>query len=130
MSRFAPDDLEQVERPTHLLLASVPPQPLPLGFRDRVMQRVAVRPVPMWEWLLAAALALPSLAFLVYQVATHGDEFATVFNNVVSTAAAENAEAFFFVDGTTVLALMLIGVASLLAAHAAIAAPARRATGR
>jgi hypothetical protein len=38
------------------------------------------------------------------------------------------AEAFFFIDGATVLALALVGIASLIAAHAAIVAPARGLT--
>ena len=49
-------------------------------------------------------------------------------NNVIVTAAADSADAFFFIDGATVLALVLIGVASLIAAHAAIATPPRRIT--
>lgn len=130
MSRYVPEDLEPIERRTHELLASMPPHPLPIGFRDRVMQRIGGHRVALWEWLIAAALALPSLAFLIYQGAVHGDEFASVFNNVLTTASAETAEAFFFIDGTTVLALALVGVASLIAVHAAIAAPARKQIAR
>ena len=126
MTRLAPEDLEPAERSLHELLAGVPPQALPLGFRDAVMRQIAgVRPAP-WEWVVVAALALPSLAFLVYQYATHGDEFAAAVNNVMATAAAETADAFFFIDGATVLALALLGIASLIAAHAVISAPARR----
>ena len=126
MSRFAPNDLEPAERRTHELLASVPPHTLPLGFRDAVMRQVAGGERMAWEWFIAAALALPSLAFLAHQLATHGDEFASALNNVTAAAAAETADAFFFIDGTTVLAVALIGIASLIAAHAAIAAPGRR----
>jgi hypothetical protein len=125
MSRFAPADLEPAERRTHELLSSVPPRALPLGFRDAVMRQVASRRTA-WEWIIAAALALPSLTFLAFETATHGDDFAAALNNVIVTAAAESADAFFFVDGTTVLALVLVGVASLIAAHAAIMSPARR----
>jgi hypothetical protein len=125
MSRFAPDDLDPVERRTHQLLTAVPPQALPLGFRDAVMRRVAGRRQTAWEWIVAAALALPSLAFLAHQVLAHGDEFGAALNNVVSAAAADSAEAFFFIDGTTVLALALVGLASLIAAHATIVMPAR-----
>ncbi|HEY7625280.1 MAG TPA: hypothetical protein VIA63_09670 [Candidatus Limnocylindria bacterium] len=127
MSRYEPDDLEPSERPMHALLAAVPPQPLPLGFRDQVMRRVARRTTLGWEWIVAAALALPSLAYLAHQLATRGEEFSTALNNVIVTAAAESGEAFFFIDGTTVLALVLVGIASLIAAHAAIATPAHRA---
>jgi len=125
LSGFAPDDLEPAERRTQQLLASVPPRAVPLGFRDSVMRRVAGER-RAWEWIIAAALALPSLAFLAYQHATNGDELSTTLNNVIAAAAAESADAFFFVDGATVLALALVGIASLIAAHAAIATPTRR----
>jgi len=75
-------------------------------------------------------LALPAVAFLIYQVATHGDEFTAALNNVVTAASAESADAFFFVDGTTVLALAILGIASLVAAHASIVAPVRRSPSR
>jgi hypothetical protein len=85
MSRFAPEDLEPAERRTHELLASVPPRALPLGFRDAVMRQVASRRTA-WEWIVAAALALPSLGFLAYQFATHGDEFAGALGRVLARA--------------------------------------------
>jgi hypothetical protein len=125
MSRFAPDDLEPAERGTHELLASVPPRALPLGFRDAVMRQIASTRPTAWEWIVAAALALPSLGYLAYQFVAHGDEFAAALNNVTAAASADTAEAFFFIDGATVLALALVGIASLIAAHAAIVAPAR-----
>ena len=123
-----PPDLEPAERRTQELLASVPPRALPLGFRDAVMRQVAGGGRLTWEWILAAALAIPSLVFLAHQLSTHGDEFSAAFNNVVATATADSADAFFFIDGATVLALVLVGVASLIAAHAAIATPAQRVT--
>jgi hypothetical protein len=125
MSRFAPDDLEPAERRTHELLASVPPRALPLGFRDAVMRQVAGSWPTAWEWIVAAALALPSLGYLAHQFAVHGNEFAAALNNVTAAASADTAEAFFFIDGATVLALALVGIASLIAAHAAILAPSR-----
>lgn len=127
MSSYPPDDLEPAERGTHRLLAAVPPHPLPLGFRDAVMRCVAARGASPWEWFVCASLAVPSLAFLAHQLATHGEEFSVALNNVLSAATAESADAFFFVDGTTVLALALVGIASLIAAHASIVAPARHA---
>jgi hypothetical protein len=131
VSRFAPPDLEPAERAMHELLAGVPPRALPLGFRDAVMRQVAGRGGMTWEWIVAAALALPSLAFLAHELAAHGGDFSAALNNVIATSAADNADAFFFIDGATVLALVLVGVASVIAAHAVIAAPGRRiATGR
>jgi hypothetical protein len=126
MSGQLPDDLEPVEMAAHRLLASVPPQPLPLGFRDAVMRRIAPHGVSVWEWMVAAVLALPSLAFLAFQLLDRGDEFAAAVNNIVAAASSDSAEAFFFIDGTTVLALVLLGVASILAAHAALLSPNRR----
>ncbi|TMG44574.1 MAG: hypothetical protein E6H91_14985 [Chloroflexi bacterium] len=130
MSRYAPSDLEPAERAIHQVLSAVAPQALPLGFRDAVMRRVAAREGVAWEWIVAGVLALPSVAFLVYQVVTHGDEFTTALNNVMTAASAESADAFFFVDGTTVLALAILGIASLMAAHASIVAPLRHSTSR
>ena len=130
MSRYAPSDLEPAERAIHQVLSAVAPQALPLGFRDAVMRRVAAREGVAWEWIVAGVLALPSVAFLVYQVVTHGDEFTTALNNVMTAASAESADAFFFVDGTTVLALAILGIASLIAAHASIVAPVRRSQSR
>jgi len=130
VSRYAPSDLEPAERAIHQVLSAVAPQALPLGFRDAVMRRVAAREGVAWEWIVAGVLALPSVAFLVYQVVTHGDEFTTALNNVMTAASAESADAFFFVDGTTVLALAILGIASLIAAHASIVAPLRHSTSR
>ena len=126
MSGQLPDDLESIERPVHRLLAAVPTQPLPLGFRDAVMRRVSARGVSAWEWIIATVLALPSLAFLVFQLLDRGDEFAAAVNNVVAAASSDAADAFFFVDGTTVFALALLGIASIIAAHAALLSPTRR----
>ena len=130
MSRYAPSDLEPAESAIHEVLSAVAPQALPLGFRDGVMRRVAAGEAVAWEWIVAGVLALPSVAFLIYQLATPGDEFTTALNNVMTAASAENADAFFFIDGTTVLALAILGVASLIAAHASIVAPLRRSTSR
>ena len=125
MSRFAPNDLEPAEQRTHQLLVSIPPRALPLGFRDAVMRQIAGGRPKTWEWIIAAALAIPSLIFLAHQFATHGDEFAAALNNMTAAASADTAEAFFFIDGATVLAFALVGIASLIAAHAAIVAPSR-----
>src|SRR5207244_4005118 len=70
MSLREPLDLEPQERATHRLLSAVPPQTLPLGFRDAVMRRVTGDPSVGWEWVVGAVLALPSLAFLAFHVAT------------------------------------------------------------
>lgn len=98
---------------------------MPLGFRDAVMRRVSQRQVG-WEWLVAALLAFPSLAFLARQVSESGSDFAAALANVVAAASSETAGAAFFIDGLTVLAFALVGVACVVAAHALIATTPRR----
>jgi hypothetical protein len=123
---FGPSDLDPDERDLHLLLSAVPPQAPPVGFRDRVMHRVVERRVG-WEWLVAALLALPSLAFLARQIAESGEDFAAALVNILGAATSDTANASFFIDGLTVLAVALVGVACVLAAHALIAGtPGRR----
>ena len=128
MSLREPLDLEPEERATHRLLSAIPPQTLPLGFRDAVMRRVTGDPSVGWEWIVAAVLALPSLAFLAFQVATRGGEFAAALNNMLLAATSDTSQAFFFVDGLTVIALALLGLASLVAAHASTAIATQRST--
>lgn len=119
-------DLEPEELDLHHLLSAVPPQAPPFGFRDAVMRRVVERRVGL-EWLVAALLALPSLAFLGRQVAESGEDFAAALVNILGAASSETANASFFIDGLTVLAVALVGVACVLAAHALIAStPGRR----
>ena len=123
---FGLSDLEPDERELHLVLSAVPPQAPPVGFRDAVMRRVVDRRVG-WELLVAALLALPSLAFLARQVAESGQDFAAALVNILSAASSDTANASFFIDGLTVLAVTLVGVACVLAAHALFAsAPGRR----
>lgn len=119
-------DLEPDERDLHLVLSAVPPQALPVGFRDRVMRRVVEQRVG-WELLVAGLLALPSLAFLARKIAESGEDFAAALVNVLGAASSETASASFFIDGLTVLAVALVGIACVLAAHALIAStPSRR----
>jgi hypothetical protein len=115
-----PSDLEPEERDLHYVLAALPPQALPVGFRDMVMRRVADRRVG-WEWLVAAVLALPSLAFLARQLAESGQDFAAALANVMTAASSGATNASFFIDGLTVLAVALVGIACVFAAHALIA---------
>jgi hypothetical protein len=123
---FGLSDLEPDERDLHFVLSSVPPQAPPVGFRDRVMHRVVEQRVG-WELLVAALLALPSVAFLARQIAESGQEFAAALVNVLGAASSDTASASFFIDGLTVLAVALVGVACVLAAHALIAStPSRR----
>jgi hypothetical protein len=118
-------DLEPDERDLHYVLSAVPPQAPPFGFRDAVMRRVVARGVG-WEWLVAALLAFPSLAFLARQVAESGEDFAAALVNVIGAASSDAANAAFFIDGLTVLAVAVVGVACVFAAHALVASAPRR----
>ncbi len=111
-------DLETGELRVHRLLTAIPPQPLPLGFRDGVMRRVAGERKLTWEWFVAMVLALPSAAFLMRESVVHADDFTAAINNVALVASGQTGEVFFFVDGLMVLSVTLLGVASLIAAHA------------
>ena len=133
--RGAPD-LDMDERSLDRVLAAAIPVAPPIGFRDEVMRRVrAERPRAFGEWIVAAALALPSLAYLAWQLSANGSDFVDGLSNAFAAAAqGAGAEEFFFVDGLVVLAVALIGVASIVAAHAALspvggagAEPGRRA---
>jgi hypothetical protein len=112
-----PSDLEPEERDLQYALSAIPPQALPVGFRDAVMRRVIERRVG-WEWLVAALLALPSLAYLARQIAESGEDFAAALTNIITAASASTASPSFFIDGLTVLAVALVGVACVFAAHA------------
>lgn len=111
------DDLEADEVDLHHLLAGARPESPPIGFRDTVMARLRVRRVA-WEWVVAALFALPSGVFLARQVLVHGQDFAQALANVMTAASSESTDAFFFVDGLTVIALALLGIACAFAAHA------------
>jgi hypothetical protein len=112
-----PSDLEPEERDLQYMLSAIPPQALPVGFRDAVMRRVVERRVG-WEWLVAALLALPSLAYLARQIAESGEDFAAALTNIITASSSTTTTASFFIDGLTVLAVALVGVACVFAAHA------------
>jgi len=122
-------DLDQDELAADRLLSAITSEPPPLGFRDAVMRRVlAERRQSAWEWIVSAALALPSLAFLAWAAAAHGGDFAAGLSGVFAAATGEAPELFFFVDGLVVLAVALCGLAGAVAAHALLSAtPARTA---
>ena len=111
------DDLEPGELELDQLLAGVPPQALPVGFRDQLMSRLRSRRV-LWELIVALIFAIPSVAFLARQVLVHGDDFLAAMGNVMTAASSQSTDAFFFVDGLTVIALALLGIACAFASHA------------
>jgi hypothetical protein len=95
-----------------------PPIAPPVGFRDGVMRRVRGRTSPALEWIVAGALALPSLVFLVWEIATEGLDIETAFDNVMAFTGGSQDQAFFFVDGLLVVAFALLGLGALVGSHA------------
>ena len=115
------DDLDREELDIHRLLSAVKPEPLPIGFRDGVMQRVRRTGAPaVWEWLIAAAFALPGLAYLAWRLAMNGGEVVTSLTAILTAAAGVEltGTADIAIDGLAVMSFALVGVASVLAAHA------------
>ncbi len=119
-------DLEPEERDLDRLLASAPPAALPIGFRDTVMGRLRTEHRVTWEWIVAALFAVPSVAYLARLILVHGDDVMNAVGNVIAAASTDATDAFFFVDGLTVIALALLGVACAFAAHALFVTDARR----
>jgi len=107
------------------LFARVPPAAPPFGLRDRVMARLLERRV-LWEWIVAALFAIPSVAYLTRLVLVHGDDLSATVANVMSASSSGAGDAFFFVDGLTVVALALLGIASAVGAHALVVSETRR----
>ncbi|MDP9265821.1 MAG: hypothetical protein M3O91_06870 [Chloroflexota bacterium] len=126
------DDLEDDELAIDRLFAAVPPEAPPLGFRDAVMRALIAEERTSWEWIVAALLALPSFTFVAWELARSGADFARAFESAIAfaTSAQGDAEAFFFVDGLFVLAVALLGLASLIATHALLRRAPRVAAAR
>ena len=124
-------DLEPEEADLDRLLSGTRPVALPVGFRDAVMSRLGSDRRVAWEWIVAALFAAPSMAYLARLILVHGDDVMAAFGNVVAAASTDTTDAFFFVDGLTVIALALLGVACALAAHAlVVSAPDARRLAR
>ena len=116
MNDLGPEELE-----IHRLLSAVRPEALPIGFRDAVMRQVRNEgPATRWEWIFAAVLALPSLAYLVWSLAAHGPELAASLNAVLAAAQGldPTTGADIVIDGLAVISLALLGIGSAVAAHA------------
>ena len=115
------NDLDHDELAVHRLLSAVRPEPLPIGFRDSVMRQVRNDGAPAaWEWLVAAAFAVPGLAYLAWRLAANGGELATSLSSILSAAAGIDlgGGADVAIDGLAIMSFALVGVASILAAHA------------
>ena len=115
------NDLEPEELDLHQLLGAAKPAPLPLGFRDAVMSRVRNDGAPTrWEWIFAAVLAGPSLAYLVWGLTAHGTELVASISAILLAAQGldQTSVADVRVDGLAIISLALVGIGSAVAAHA------------
>ena len=115
------NDLGTEELEIHRLLSAVRPAALPLGFRDAVMRQVRNEgTATRWEWIFAATLALPSLAYLLWTLAAHGTELGASLNAILVAAQGldPTTGADVVVDGLAVISLALVGIGSAVAAHA------------
>ena len=123
------NDLDHEELDMHRLLSAVRPEPLPIGFRDGVMRRVRRTGAPaVWEWIIAAAFALPGLAYLAWRLTVSGGEVVTSLTSILTAAAGVDltGTADIAIDGLAVMSFALVGVASVLAAHAMLRGSERR----
>lgn len=115
------DDLEPEERALHEVLRATRPEPLPIGFRDAVMRSVrGERRATAGEWIFAAALALPGLAYLARQILANGAELGASLASISSAAQGldQARGAVVVVDGLAVMSFALVGLASAVAANA------------
>jgi hypothetical protein len=115
------NDLDHDELEIHQLLSAAKPAPLPIGFRDGVMERVrSDGPATRWEWIFAAVLALPSLAYLVWGLVVHGAELGASLSAILVAAQGldQTTTADVVVDGLAIISLALLGIGSAVAAHA------------
>lgn len=129
------DEQTSTERVYTELFHRLPLRPLPAGFRDAVMARLAPGRAPRaWEWILATLLALPNGAFLLWIALVHGSDLKETLANVVDALAAperwQDAQAGFYLDGLIVLAVALLGVAGMLLTHALLPVEGARARAR
>jgi hypothetical protein len=115
------NDLDRDELEIHQLLSAARPAPLPIGFRDAVMGRIrSDRPATQWEWIFAAVLALPSLAYLIWGLTAHAAELGASLSAILVAAQGldQASGADIVVDGLAVISLALVGIGSAVAAHA------------
>jgi hypothetical protein len=115
------NDLDRDELEIHQLLSAAKPASPPIGFRDGVMRRVrSDGSATRWEWVFAAVLALPSLAYLGWGLTAHGAELWASISAILVAAQGldQTSGADIVVDGLAVISLALVGVGSAVAAHA------------
>ena len=122
------NDLQPDEREIHELLSAVRPAALPVGFRDAVMREIRTdRRATRWEWVFAAVLALPSLAYLAWGLLSHGAELGASLNAILVAAQGldQTTGADIVVDGLSIISLALVAIGSAVAAHAMLSSTER-----
>jgi len=115
------NDLDHEELELHRVLSAARPASLPIGFRDAVMSRVrGDGTATRWEWIFAAILALPSLAYLAWGLVAHGSELGSSISAILVAAQGldQTSGADVVIDGLAVISLALVGIGSAVAAHA------------
>lgn len=120
------NDLEPDELDIDRMLSAAKPASLPIGFRDGVMARIRNDGAPTrWEWVFAAILALPSLAYLVWGLTAHGTELGASLSAILVAASGleQTTGADIAVDGLAIVSLALLGIGSAVAAHAMLRRP-------
>jgi hypothetical protein len=127
------NDLENDELEIHRLLSAARPAPLPVGFRDGVMEHVrGDGPATRWEWIFAAVLALPSLAYLGWGLLVHGAELGASFSAILVAAQGldQTTGADVAIDGLLIVSLAFLGIGSAVAAHAMLRSEQQRVIAR
>ncbi len=124
------DEQTPAERAYSELFHRLPTRPLPADFRRAVMARIAAETARPWEWIVAALLAIPNGAFLVWVAIEHGAEISQTLANLVDALLLPeqwSGETAFYVDGLVLLAVALCGAAAMLVTHALIFSNGTRA---
>jgi hypothetical protein len=118
------EEQTRTERLFTELFHRLPTEAPPLGFRDEVMARLARERSRRWEWIVAAAVAIPNLLFLLWQLVEGGEEIGAAIaslTNALLGVEEWDAGVFVHVDGLLLLALAFVGLAGLLVTHALLA---------
>jgi len=118
------EEQTRTERLFTELFQRLPTEPPPLGFRDEVMARVARERSRRWEWIVAAAVAIPNLVFLLWQLVEGGEEIGSSIaslTNALLGVEQWDAGVSVHVDGLLLLAVACVGLAALLVTHALLA---------
>lgn len=118
------EEQTRTERLFTELFQRLPTEAHPLGFRDEVMARVARERSRRWEWIVAAAVAIPNLLFLLWQLVDGGEEIGAAIaslTNALLGVEEWDAGVSVHVDGLLLLAVAFVGLAGLLVTHALLA---------